>query len=178
MLPAYPAFSILAAIGMLKLASENWLRAGLRYALPVAGLLVAAVAVFPRTNREAAEIRPIALAATSATSPEERVAFYDGGQARYDELNQMQWYGDRYLNWFTDRDELLAKMHSGFARICVLDRTTYRTWVAPSIPNELVAQSGHLVCIRTKAASSDKSALLQYKPFTNPPSIAIDTPVM
>jgi 4-amino-4-deoxy-L-arabinose transferase-like glycosyltransferase len=148
MLPAYPAFSILSALGLLKLAPETILRGGLRIAMPVLGLVVLSVAAFPRTHWEATEIRPIALAATTATGAGERVAFYDAGQMRYDELNQMQWYGDRYLNWLTDRDELLAELHDGVARVCVLDRTTYRAWVASRLAHQVVAESGHLVCIR------------------------------
>jgi 4-amino-4-deoxy-L-arabinose transferase-like glycosyltransferase len=160
MLPAYPAFSILSALGLLKLVPAQRLRSGLRIAMPVLGLIALGVAAFPRTHWEAAEIRPIALAATAATSAGERVAFYDAGQARYDELNQMQWYGDRYLNWLTDRRKLLAELRSGVARVCVLDRTTYNAWVASSIAHQVLAESGHLVCIRTNGPGFDKSAML------------------
>jgi len=148
MLPAYPAFAILSALGMLKLVPVHLLRSGLRIAIPVLGLAALVVAAFPKTHWQAAEIRPIALAATSATSPGERVAFYDAGQSRFDELNQMQWYGDRYLNSLNDRERLLSELRSGRARVCVLDRTTYNTWVAPSIAHQVLASSGHLVCIR------------------------------
>jgi 4-amino-4-deoxy-L-arabinose transferase-like glycosyltransferase len=158
MLPAYPAFSILSALGLMKLVPAHRLRSGLRIATPVLGLLALGVAAFPRTHWEAAEIRPIALAATAATSAGERVAFYDSGQTRYDELNQMQWYGDRYLNWLGDRGKLLAELRSGVARVCVLDRTTYNAWVASSIAHQVLAESGHLVCIRTNAPVFDKSA--------------------
>src|ERR1039457_6269463 len=95
MLPAYPAFAILAALGLRKFVPDRYLRAGLRVATPVMALAVVAVAAFPRTHFEAAEIRPIAKAATAATNPGERVAFYDAGQPRFDEDNQLQWYGDR-----------------------------------------------------------------------------------
>ncbi len=157
MLPAYPAFAILSALGLLKLAPANVLR-GLRIATPVLGLVVLSVAAFPRTHLEAADIRPVALAATAATSPGERVAFYDAGQARYDELNQMQWYGDRYLNSLPNPEELLAEMRSGVARVCVLDRATYRDWVASRIAHQVLAESGHLVCIRMNGPF-DKSAM-------------------
>ena len=149
MLPAYPAFAILSALGLLKLVPVLRLRGGLRIAIPVLGAVALAVAAFPRTHFEATDIRPMALAATAATNARERVAFYDAGQPRYDELNQMQWYGDRYLNWLNDRDVLLAELRSGVARVCVLDRTTYDTWVAPRIAHQVLAESGHLVCIRT-----------------------------
>ncbi len=86
------------------------------------------------------------------------MAFYDAGQARYDELNQMQWYGDRYLNSLPNPEELLAEMRSGVARVCVLDRATYRDWVASRIAHQVLAESGHLVCIRMNGPF-DKSAM-------------------
>ena len=151
MLPAYPAFAILSALGLLKLAPEHVLRRGLRIATPVLGLAVLVVAIFPRTHHEAVDVRPMARAATSATSAGERVAFYDGGLTRYDEMNQLQWYGDRYLNGLTDRDELLAQLRSGAARVCVLDRATYQASVAPLLAHQVLAESGHLVCIRVNS---------------------------
>ena len=148
MLPAYPAFAILAALGLTRFVPDRYLRAGLRVAIPVMALGVAAVAMFPRTHLEAAEIRPIALAATAATSPGERVAFYDAGQPRFDEDNQMQWYGDRFLIRLFSLAELTAALQSSHARVYVLDQDSYRLYVAGQMNYQVLAQSGHLICIR------------------------------
>jgi len=151
MLPAYPAFAILAAIGLDKFVPRRYLSAGLRVLTPLLALAVAAVAAFPRTHLEAREIRPIAKAATAATVPGERVGFYDDGQPRFDEDNQLQWYGDRFLIRLFARDQLLAALHSGRARVFVLDQKAYQAYVAPQIPHQVLAESGHLVCIRLLA---------------------------
>ena len=148
MLPAYPAFSILSALGLVKVVKTEYLRRGLRIATPLLAAAVVAVAVFPRTHWEAAEIRPIARAATSATSPDERVAFYDGGQPRYDETNQMQWYGDRYLLRLFDQQALREALKHRRARVWVLDRDTYRAVLAPNSSHQVLAEAGHLVCVR------------------------------
>ena len=148
MLPAYPAFAILAAIGLRKFVPDRYLRAGLRVAMPVLALAVAAVAAFPRTHLEAAEIRPIAKAATAATAPGERVGFYDDGQPRFDEDNQLQWYGDRFLIRLFSREQLLEALGGGRVRVFVLDKSAYRTYVAARIPHQVLAESGHLICIR------------------------------
>ncbi len=134
MLPAYPAFSILSALGLMKLVPEHRLRSGLRIA--DAGLLgldrAGRGGMFPGHIKTGRRLRSglSRWRLPRRPLPAERVAFYDAGQARYDELNQMQWYGDRYLNGLTDREKLLAELRSGVARVCVLDWATYNAWVA------------------------------------------------
>ena len=151
MLPAYPAFAILAAIGLSRFVSKRYFSVGMRVLTAVLAMAVAGVAAFPRTHLEAQEIRPIAKAATAATSPGERVAFYDGGQARFDEDNQLQWYGDRFLIRLFAREQLLEALRSGCARVFVLDRNAYQAYVAPQIAHQVLAESGHLICIRLLA---------------------------
>lgn len=148
MLPAYPAFAILAALGLRKFVPDRILRRSFRVAVPVAAVAVLAVAAFPRTHYEAAEIRPIAKAATAATDPGERVAFYDGGLPRFDEDNQMQWYGDRFLIRLFSRAQLQEALNAGRARVFVLDQDAYRTFVAGRISHQVLTESGHLICIR------------------------------
>jgi hypothetical protein len=153
MLPAYPAFAILAALGLRKCVPERYLRVGLRVATPVLALGVAAVAAFPRTHLEAAEIRPIAKAATAATAPGERVGFYDDGQPRFDEDNQLQWYGDRFLIRLFSREELMDALRANRVRVLVLDKGAYRAYVASQVDHQVLAESGHLICIRLARGS-------------------------
>jgi hypothetical protein len=152
MLPAYPAFAILAALGLRKFVPDRYLRMGLRVATPVMALAVVAVAAFPRTHLEAAEIRPIAKAATAATVLGERVAFYDAGQPRFDEDNQMQWYGDRFLIRLFTPEALVEVLRGGRARVFVMDKDSYRTYVAGQLRHRVLAESGHLICIRLVTA--------------------------
>ncbi len=148
MLPAYPAFSILAAIGLRRFLPERYLRGGLRVAVPILGIAVLVISAFPRTHWEAAEIRPLAQVSTSATSPTERVAFYDGGQPRYDETNQMQWYGDRYLLRLFNSRELLEALGERRARVFVMDKEAYRHHIEARISHAVLGERGHLICIR------------------------------
>ncbi|MFN7992609.1 MAG: glycosyltransferase family 39 protein [Bryobacteraceae bacterium] len=150
MLPAYPAFAVLAAIALSRLVSKRSLQIGLRVATPILAVGVVALAVFPRTHWEAAEIRPLAQVATEATKPDERVAFYDGGQPRFDEMNQMQWYGDRYLVRLFNRAELEDAIQLRKARIWVLDKDSYREAIQSRAPNRVLAERGHLICIETE----------------------------
>ncbi|MGA2737894.1 MAG: glycosyltransferase family 39 protein [Bryobacteraceae bacterium] len=151
MLPAYPAFAILAALGFRQFVPDRWLRGGMRVAACLMALAVLAVSAFPRTHFEAADIRPIAKAASAATASGERVAFYDAGQPRFDEDNQLQWYGDRFLIRLFSRSDLLDALRAGRARVFVLDKNSYHAYVAGQISNQVLADSGHLICIRLGA---------------------------
>jgi len=148
MLPAYPAFAILAALGLRRYMPDRFLRVGMRVAMPVMALAVVAVAAFPRTHLEAAEIRPIAKAATAATPPGERFAFYDQGQPRFDEDNQLQWYGDRFLVRLFSGPELMEALNAGRTRVWVMDKDSYRTYIAGQRNHQVLAESGHLICFR------------------------------
>jgi 4-amino-4-deoxy-L-arabinose transferase-like glycosyltransferase len=155
MLPAYPAFSILAALGLKQYVPARWLRGGMRVGTAVMAVGVMAVAVFPRTHLQAAEIRPIAKAETAAAAPGERVGFYDAGQPRFDEDNQLQWYGDRFLIRLFTTQELTDALQSRRARVFVLDKSSYRVYVDGKIGNQVLAESGHLICIRVCGVGGD-----------------------
>jgi 4-amino-4-deoxy-L-arabinose transferase-like glycosyltransferase len=149
MLPAYPALSIFAAMGLARLAPAAYLWRSLRIATAAGAAVVAMVAIFPRNPAQAAEIRPIAAAATAAAAPSERVAFYDAGDPRFDETNQLQWYGDRYLDIMTTPQQLADKLRHLTPQVFVVDRETYLHYFAAR-PHRMLAESGHLLCFRLK----------------------------
>ena len=110
MLPAYPAFAILSAIGLLWMLPERRIRNGLRVLTPALGALVLFIAIRPPVNLHAIDTLAIALASTAATAPGERITFYDDGAPRWDEMNEMQWYGDRYFHEVWDASQLPAAL--------------------------------------------------------------------
>ncbi|HTQ54376.1 MAG TPA: glycosyltransferase family 39 protein [Bryobacteraceae bacterium] len=148
MLPAYPAYAILAAIGIQRFVAARYWRAGLRWAMLLMAVGVAVVAAFPRRHAVAAETRPIALAATAATTDGERVAFYDDGQPRFDEDNQLAWYGDRFLLRLFSVEELKSALRDRRARVFIMDRRSFDAYVAGQFPQQEIARSGHLICFR------------------------------
>jgi 4-amino-4-deoxy-L-arabinose transferase-like glycosyltransferase len=158
MLPAYPAFAILSAIGLLWLVPDRYLRNGLRVLTPVLSALVLAVAVRPPVNWHAAETRPIALASTRATAPGELITFYDDGAPRFDELNQLLWYGDRYFVPVLEPGKLADALRKPQTRVFIVDANTFRADVEPQAPNQIIARAGHLICFRlTKPQESARS---------------------
>jgi 4-amino-4-deoxy-L-arabinose transferase-like glycosyltransferase len=148
MLPAYPAFAVFSAFGLSKLVPERHLRGALRILTPIAAAGVLAAAVFPRAHLEAADIRPIALAAAAAPA-NQRVVFYDAGQPRWDEMNQLQWYGSPYLTILLNRDDLLASLRAPGSRVYIVDADVYHASIEGRVPCQLLARSGRLVCLRS-----------------------------
>lgn len=148
MLPAYPAFAVLAALGLVRFLQTRYLERGLRIATALLAVAVALLVAFPRTHLEAAEMRPLALASTAATPPGVRVVFYDSGQLRYDEVNQLEWYGDRFLIWPANQAELLQALAQPPAPVFVMDQDTYGALVEKRVAHTVLARGERLICIR------------------------------
>ena len=148
MLPAYPAFAILAAIGLLWLVPVRYIRAGLRVLTPLLAILVIVVAIRPPVNWHAWETRPIAVASTRATPAGERITFYDDGAPRYDELNQLLWYGDRYFVPVLEPGKLPEALRNPQTHVFIVDAKAFQADVAGTVPNTIIARAGHLVCFR------------------------------
>ncbi len=148
MLPAYPAFAILSAIGLLWLLPERTVRNVLRVLTPAVAVVVLVIAIRPPVNLHAIDTRPIARASTAATPPGQRITFYDDGAPRFDEMNELLWYGDRYLVPVLDAGDLPQALKSPATRVFIMDVNTFHAQVESRIPNQIVARSGHLVCFR------------------------------
>lgn len=148
MLPAYPAFAILSAIGVIWLVPQNYIRNALRALTPVLAILVLLIAIHPPVNLHAVDTRAIARASTSATAPGERITFYDDGAPRWDEMNEMQWYGGRYFHEVWDPAKLPDALQHPKTRVFIMDEKTFDAKVAGKLPHQIVARAGHLVCFR------------------------------
>ena len=148
MLPAYPALSILSAAGLVALIPMRFIQKGLLFVTPVLAVAVVAIAIFPPVTHHVPEIQPIAVAATGATPPGERVAFYDQGAPLYDEENQMLWYGGREISLLLSPAELEQALEARQSRVFVIDDKTYRTRFNSRIALEVLAKAGHLMCVR------------------------------
>ena len=148
MLPAYPALSVLTAIGLGALIPLRFLQKGLLFVTPVLAVAVLGIAIFPPVTHHVPEIQPIAVAATAAAPSGERVAFYDQGAPLYDEVNQMLWYGGREISLLLSPAELEQALEARHMRVFVIDDGTYRTRFNSGIAYEVIAKAGHLMCVR------------------------------
>ena len=148
LLPAYPAFSIFAAVGLMKWVPERYLRMGVNWLAPAAVIVGAGIAVFPPVSLHAEEIKPIASAVHGVTGETERFAFYDAGQSRFDETGQIQWYGERTMWILTDAKGFENALAEPISKVWVIDAATYDRYFATRAGVQIIARSGHLLCVR------------------------------
>jgi 4-amino-4-deoxy-L-arabinose transferase-like glycosyltransferase len=148
MLPAYPAFSILAAAAIAKFIPRRFLQPAMNW-IPVpavaAGILIA---VFWKPTFHATEIEPLARAASNPHG--QRVAFYDKGDPRWDETNQLEWYGDCVPRLLPTRADLNAEISfpsTRWASTLIIDKPTYDEAIR-QIPHSVLAENGRLIYVR------------------------------
>jgi 4-amino-4-deoxy-L-arabinose transferase-like glycosyltransferase len=149
MLPAYPAFAILAAIGLTRLIPRRILERAMNWAPPFALGAALAIALFFRPTFHARETRAIAEAESRALPPGATIGFYDKGDPRQDEANEVEWYGDDVpTEPYTDAD-LEAALRAGQVKVFLIDRATWENRFAAR-PHDVIAQAGHLVTVRLR----------------------------
>jgi hypothetical protein len=149
MLPAYPALAILSAIGLLKWLPRRTVDRAMNWLPPLALVAAIGIVLLLPPNWHATEIRAIAQAQDRALPPGEPVGFYDNGDPRYDETNQLEWYGTSLPVILPTRADLEEALQAGSVRVFVLDQATYRERIQ-QLPHDVIAQSGHLISVRLK----------------------------
>jgi len=151
LIPAFPALSIISAIGI-----NHWIPERRRSIVMNAGcvLLLAAGLVFqfffPPRER-ATDMRILAPVATAHSNPDDRVLLYTFGSTGYDYQNQLLWYGDRYTELFTDLDALAERLEDTGGSVGVIDQPSFEVLAARIGDGrrlEVVGTSDGFLCYR------------------------------
>jgi 4-amino-4-deoxy-L-arabinose transferase-like glycosyltransferase len=145
MLPAYPAFSILAASSISKLAPRRILESAMNWIPPAAVAAALGIALLWKPHWQATDIKPIARAASEL--PGQLVGLYDEGQPRWDEANQLEWYGDCHPQMLIMPGDLTRALLAAQTHTFVIDRRTYES-IFKNVPNSVILESNHLIYIR------------------------------
>jgi 4-amino-4-deoxy-L-arabinose transferase-like glycosyltransferase len=148
MLPAYPAFAILAAIGLMKWIPRRILDRAMNWIPPFAVAASLAIVLLWPPGWHATEIRAIAQVHDRVLSSGERVGFYDKGDPRYDETNDLEWYGNQ-TPVDLDSSAFEDTLRTGSLPVLVVDRATYEQRVR-SLPHDVLVESGHLISVRLR----------------------------
>jgi 4-amino-4-deoxy-L-arabinose transferase-like glycosyltransferase len=149
MLPAYPAFAILSSVALLKWAPRRILDRAMDWIPPLSVVAAIGIVLLFPPRWHATEIRDIAAVQSRTLAPGARVGLYDDGEPRYDETNELEWYGKQIPVILLTRADLEDALRSGSPRVIVLDGPTYRERVE-RLPREVIAQSGHLISVRLR----------------------------
>jgi 4-amino-4-deoxy-L-arabinose transferase-like glycosyltransferase len=149
MLPAYPAFAILAAIGLSTWIPRRLLKRAMDWLPPLAVAAATAVVLLFPPSFHATETHAIADAQSRVLPPGTPIGFYDKGDPRNDETNELEWYGnDVPIEPYTTASFEQA-LQTGSIRVFVIDKDTYERRIR-RIPHEVIAQSGRLISVRLK----------------------------
>ncbi|HMD48450.1 MAG TPA: glycosyltransferase family 39 protein [Bryobacteraceae bacterium] len=149
MLPAYPAFAVLAAVGIVRWTPRRVVERVMLWIPPAAVVAAACLVMLIPPVWHATEIRSIAQAEDRVLPPGEYVGLYDQGDPRYDETNQLEWYGHVIPVILPTREDLEKELRAGKVRVYLIDQATYRERFA-ALPHDVIAEEGHLVSIRLK----------------------------
>jgi 4-amino-4-deoxy-L-arabinose transferase-like glycosyltransferase len=145
MLPAYPAFSILAALALSTWLPRRVLERAMNWIPPAAVLAAACLVLLMTPTRHAAEIWPLARAASQPRG--QMVALYDEGQPRWDEANQLEWYGDCLPKMLLTPSDLAETLKTLRVRAFIVDKPTYEKELR-QLPHNVIADSGRLIYLR------------------------------
>jgi 4-amino-4-deoxy-L-arabinose transferase-like glycosyltransferase len=153
MLPAYPAFSILAAIGLLKWIPRRIIERAMDWVPPLAVAAAISIVLLVPATWHATEVRAIAEADSRVLPPGEKIGFHDKEDPRYDETNQIEWYGNNVPAELFNSSDLDKALRAGTIRVYVVDMATYEQRIQP-LPHDVIAKAGHLISVRVHAASA------------------------
>jgi 4-amino-4-deoxy-L-arabinose transferase-like glycosyltransferase len=149
MLPAYPAFSILAAVGLLKWIPRRIIERAMDWVPPLAVAAAISIVLLVPATWHATDVRAIADADSRVLPPGEKVGFYDKGDPRYDETNELEWYGNDVPTELFNSSDLEKALRAGTIRVYVVDMATYEQRIQP-LPHDVIAKAGHLISVRLK----------------------------
>jgi 4-amino-4-deoxy-L-arabinose transferase-like glycosyltransferase len=146
MLPAYPALAILAAIALLRWIPRRAIERSMVWIAPLAGVASIAIVLLTRPVWHATEIRRLADAAPGLLAPGQPIGFYDKGDPRYDETNQLEWYGTAVPVLLMTPADLVHALTDDSIHMFIVDRATYAAAIQ-HIPHEIVGATDHLVSV-------------------------------
>ncbi len=161
LLPAFPAFAILAAVPI-----QRWVAGWRPWAILAVnayfGLAALVASVLPSPWNRAEDMRRLAPLATLASDPADRVALYAGGRVRWDYGNEFLWYGDRLIDYVTDFRGVAQRLQDHPRGVVLMDKQSYlRLGVGRVLPVRVLGQSRNFVCF---SGIPGRSALEEARP--------------
>lgn len=157
-MPAFPAFAILAAMTLNAWITAHHREAFLKAAYVVLCLTMAGMWINPKYRNRPEEMRRLAPIAESATSPEQKIFLYTEREPRDAHLFQIIWYANRNCELLSDFNEAVAKLKLNPGAAAITDKEVFRASIVagandPSIT--VLGETEGFVCW-TKINSSKK----------------------
>jgi hypothetical protein len=149
-LPVFPVFAILAAIVLSDWLERlsRWKRFHVGYGALV--VVVVLIAILQRPQVRAEEMSTLAPIVDTGTPSGERALIYTHGEPRYDYVNQLLWYSNRFSEHLPDSGALQKRLQSGERKTFVVDKESYAEIVIGSgVKLAILGETEGFVCFRT-----------------------------
>ena len=151
-MPAFPAFSIVAATSL-----NDWIPSHRRqrvlngaYALGLAGVLsVFLIRVFSPTVP--GDMHQLASIAHSNSPPNQHLVLYTSGRAAYDVNNQLLWYSNRFVELPTVLAGVKAYLQDGDHTVAIMDKESFKQFpemMGSGFQVEVLGRSENFVCFK------------------------------
>jgi 4-amino-4-deoxy-L-arabinose transferase-like glycosyltransferase len=153
-MPAMPAFAILAAIAL-----QKKMLVASRPTLVVAFLLccttVLAIVAFSHPKERANDMKLLGPVVDKWTAQNDRALLYTSGELQYGYANQLLWYGNRFLEHLAEPIALQKTLMRPEERTLIIDRASYQAFIEPkAIPARIEAETPKFLCVRLLGSKS------------------------
>jgi 4-amino-4-deoxy-L-arabinose transferase-like glycosyltransferase len=150
-LPAFPAFSILAAIPLSQWISRHRALA-LRACYGTLCLVILITTGWPGHRLRAQDMKALARAVELNAAPDERVLLYAGGNPHMNFVTQLIWYSNRYCDLLRHRRSVIAALQGRTTPIVVMDRRSFvETFPGVDREIEVLGESENFLCLRRRS---------------------------
>jgi 4-amino-4-deoxy-L-arabinose transferase-like glycosyltransferase len=148
-LPAFPAFAMLAAMTLHSLIPAHRKTFSLRAAYGVTAIVILVLAVNPKYRVRPEEMRRLAPIAEAATRPDEPILLYTNRQPEWAHLQQVIWYAERRGHLLTKLSDLTARLEQGIGAAIIADKEVFtRSVLNLSQCFEVLGETENFICFR------------------------------
>ena len=153
LLPAFPAFSILAALALNRWIPVVRRQVCFQVAAALLLLVLLGMSYAPGHLLRAQDVRQLLPLIEAANAPPQPVLLYVGGAPRWDYVHQFIWYSNHPFDLAAGLPELMAHLNHAAAPPVVVDARTYvQLYAEQQDKLEILGCSDSFICFRRKAA--------------------------
>ena len=155
LLPAFPAFSILAAFALARWIPAARRQACFNGALVLLLAVCAGMTLAPGHLARAKEMKELLPLVEAANAPAQPVLLYAGGVARWDYVQQLNWYSNHRFDLAADLPALTTHLNHAAAPLAIVDQATFQHRYARECAElEMLGSSDGFICFRRKPAAA------------------------
>lgn len=153
-MPAFPAFSILAAIPAARLISATRVKARFRTAYAVLIAAVFLIGCFPKPMARAEDMIKLAPVVNARVASSHKVTIYISNRGQFNYIPQFLWYSNRLCEHLNDPVKLSEALKTQSEKVFIMSADDYKKLVINSAVNvEVIMMTRNLVCFKTALLS-------------------------